>query len=191
MRGGEVGLARDPSSTRVAERELDARNKLCGELREVDQRLRAMLDDYQEKPSRIDCGILTATDRATGIGSVIGDIYWIMKGRVYAEDSPLQVDGGMWEAFKEQEDEFLDFYKVALNALETYTQVLRVYNFVIGKAERQPELGVLERIRRDEHAHVEERDQCIEAISDFHGKFSAMLAILQVDEFRQKLLPIR
>jgi hypothetical protein len=179
-----VGVARDRNSTRVAERELDAWYKLRGELREVDQRLRAMLDVYEEKPSRIDCGILASTNRATDIGAVVYDIYWIMKGRVHAEDSPLRIDGDVWEAFKEQEDEFLGFYKSALKALETYTQVLRAYNLVIGKAKLRPQLGDLERIRQDEHTHVEERDQCIEAISDFHGKFSTMLTIMQVDEFR-------
>ena len=40
-----------------------------------------------------------------------------------------------------------------------------------------PQPGDLERIRRDKRVHVEERDACLKAFSDFQDKFSAMLAV--------------
>ena len=99
-----------------------------------------------------------------------------MKAGVYAKDSFPRIGRNLWEAFKEQEDEFVGFYKSAIKALEIYTEVLQTYSLVRGEAALQH--GDLEGIRQDKHAQVEERNECIEAISDFHGKFSAMLTVL-------------
>ena len=41
-----------------------------------------------------------------------------------------------------------------------------------------PQPGDLDRIRRDKHVHIEERDACIQALTHFQGKFSAMLAVM-------------
>jgi hypothetical protein len=165
----------DPHSS-VAADQLDDRHKLNSELRAIDDRLRAMVDAYQEKPSAIDGDVLHATSRDVGIEATITETYRMMKVRVYANDSFLQVDKDLRDAFKEQEHEFVGFYKAAIKALETYAEVLETYRLVRREAETRR--GDLERIRQDKHAQVEERDVCIEAISDFHGKFSAMLTVL-------------
>ena len=137
-----------------------------------------MVDAYEEKPYVIDTDVLNATDHASDIEIMVTEAYRIMKARVYAEDSPLRIDNDLWEASQEQKDEFVGFYKSALMALESYREVLRAYCFL--KCESGPRLqrGDLERIREDERAQVKDRTVCIEAVSDFQGKFSATLAVL-------------
>ena len=167
----------DPYST-VAAGQADARHKLNDELLQISERLSVMVDAYEEKPSTIDIDILNATDCTVDIEAAITKVYRVMKTRVYAEDSPLRADEDVWEAFKEQQDEFIVFYKSALKALDIYKEVLQAYSLVQGKARRRPRHGHLERIRQDKHAHVAERAGCIEAVNDFHSKFSAMLTVL-------------
>src|SRR5215813_1298452 len=152
--------------------------KLNDDLREIDERLQAMIDTYHEKPSLIDGDVLNATDHVSDIEVTITEVYRIMKTRVYAENSPLRVDDDLWEASREQKDEFISFYKSALMALETYREVLRAYNFMKDEAGLKPERGDLERIRQDEHTQVNERAECIGAITDFQGKFSATITVL-------------
>ena len=102
-----------------------------------------------------------------------------MKTRVYAEDSPLRADHDVWAAFEEQKDEFIGFYKAALTALEIYREVLQTYSLVNTAAGPRPQRGDLKRIQRDKQVQVAERTGCIEAVGDFHGKFSGMLTILR------------
>lgn len=150
------------------------KEELCG----IDKRLHAMVEAYEEKPSSIDDGVLNGTDEAVSVEAIITRIYRLMKTGVYSEDSPLRADNDIWEAFNEQKDEFIDFYKCALRALEAYKEVLHIYSLINDEAKRRPQHGYLERIRRDKLVHVEEREKCIDAVSHFHGKFSAMLTIL-------------
>lgn len=157
----------------------DAHGKLNRDLRKIDERLQAMVNAYQEKPSVIDDDVLNAADHISDIETTVTEVYRIMKTRVYAEDSPLRVDNNdLWEASWEQKDEFIDFYKAALMALETYRKILRIYSLLKSEAGPRPQHGDLERIRQDEHAQVKERAGCIEAISDFQRKFSATLSVL-------------
>jgi hypothetical protein len=156
-------------------------HKLKDELREIDGRLRSIVDAYEGKPSAIDGEVLNAVGHASDIEARIVDVYQIMKHRVYAEDSPLRKEHDVWDAFKEQEDEFIGFYKSALGALEAYQEVFRAYRLLKSEGGLQPWRGDLERIRQDAHAYIAERDGCIEAVSGFRDKYSAMLTILGPD----------
>ena len=173
-----MALANDPGSGAAADQQV-ARGKLEDELRGLDEQLRGMLDEYEENPSAIDSGMLSVTRRAMDVQAAITDAYRIMKTRVYAEDSPLRTDHDLWSAFEEQKDEFIGFYKSALTALEIYREVLWTYSLVKTAAEPGPQRGDLKRIQQDKQIQVAERAGCIEAVSDFHGKFSAMLTILR------------
>ena len=163
------------SNDRIGEVQKDARHMLNYDLREIDERLRVLVEACQEMPSAIDNYIL---DSAMNFETTIVDAYRIMKASVYAEDSPLRASSDVWEAFIEQKDEFLAFYVSALKALEVYKEVLLAYNRFRGMSKSSPEKGDLERIRQDKRTHVDERQECISAVSDFQGKFSAMLVAL-------------
>ena len=152
--------------------------RLDAKLRDIAGRLQAMVEACQERPSAIDYIVLDPADPTMDIETMICDVYRIMKTYVYAKDSPLRIDIDMWEAFKEQEDEFKEFYRSALKALETYREVLWAYRVVKSDVGFRPQRGDLQRIQQDKQAHVEERDSCIEAVADFQGKFSAMLTAL-------------
>jgi hypothetical protein len=156
-----------------------APGELKDALRGMEERLRAMLEVYEENPSAIDSGLLSTTGRAVDVRAAVIDAYRVMKAQVYAEDSPLRADHDVWAAFEEQKDEFIGFYKSALIALEIYREVLQTYSLVNTAAEPRPQRGDLKRIQQDKQVQVAERTGCIEAVGDFHGKFSAMLTILR------------
>jgi hypothetical protein len=162
----------------AAKREADARRKLNDDLRGIGERLRFMVDTYIQKPSVIDDDLLNTTERAPDIEATITEVYRIMKTHVYGADSPLRADDDLWESFREQRDEFIYFYKSALMAIETYREVVRAYSLLKGEIGPRPRHGDLERIRQDEHAHVKERAECVEAISDFQDKFSATITVM-------------
>lgn len=153
--------------------------ELKDELRGIEERLRAMLDVYEENPEAIDSGLLSTADRAVDVRAAVIDAYRTMKTRMYAEDSPLRADSDLWAAFEEQKDEFIGFYRSALIALEIYREVLETYGLVNMAAEPRPQRGDLKRIQQDKQVQVAERTGCIDAVGDFHGKFSAMLTILR------------
>lgn len=155
---------------------LKARRRLDDELRETAALLQVLVDAYQERPSELDRCLLGIADHALDVEATITEIYRLVKKRVYAEDSSLRADSEVWEAFSGEKDEFFDFYKAALKALETYKAVLHAYALMNDDGSR-PRRGDLERIRQDRRALVEERDLCIEAVSHFHGKFSGMLTV--------------
>jgi hypothetical protein len=171
-------LAADPRSGDAGDQRA-APGELKDELRGMEERLRAMLEVYEENPSAIDSGLLSTTGRAVDVRAAVIDAYRIMKTKVYAEDSSLRADHDVWAAFEEQKDEFIGFYKSALIALEIYREVLQTYSLVNTAAEPQPQRGDLKRIQQDKQVQVAERTGCIEAVGDFHGKFSAMLTILR------------
>lgn len=158
--------------------QLTARHGLDAELREIAEQLRVLVDAYQECPGELDRCILDINTYALDVETTIIGIYHIVMNHVYAEDSPLRADNEVWEAFSGQKDEFLGFYKAALNALETYKTVLHAYS-LLNDSRSQPRRGDLERIGRDKRALVKERDLCIEALTHFQGKFSGMLTIFQ------------
>lgn len=147
------------------------------ELRTADERLRAMVRDYQEKPRTLDSAIFATFDRATSIEAAITGTFQLLQTRLYAEGSLMRADRDIWDAFREQWDEFADFYRSALTALEAYREVLEAYREVKCKSVL-PHRGDLELIRRDKHVHIEERDACLAALREFQGKFSAMLMVL-------------
>lgn len=157
---------------------LGARRELNSDLSEIGQRLQIMVAAYEEKPNTIDGDILEITNHTSGITVAIAETYQIMNNRVYSEGSPLRMDSDLWEASKEQRGEFMYFYRSALMALETYQKVLKAYRLLDGAHGPRLQRGGLERMQRDAHTQVEERTRCIEAVSDFEGKFAAMLSIL-------------
>lgn len=170
----------DPGTGVVVD-QVNAR-RLNDELRELDERLRVMVETYQENPSAIDSYVLDITNRAVDVKATITEAYRIMKTRVYVDDSALRADNDVWEAFEDQKDEFIGFYRSALKALEIYRVVLQAYNHVQCEAGPQPQHGDIEHIGQDKRAQVEERDGCINAVSDFHSKFSAMITILYASD---------
>jgi hypothetical protein len=173
-----MALADDPGCSAAADQQAE-RGKLENDLHALDERLRRMLDVYEENPSAIDSGLFNHAGRLVDVQATITDVYRIMKTRVYAENSPLRADHDVWPAFLEQKEEFIGFYKSALAALEVYREVLWTYGFGKTAAESGPQHGDLRRIQQDKQVQVAERADCIEAVSDFHGKFSAMLLVLR------------
>lgn len=148
------------------------------ELLELGEQLKALVDTYEEKPGVIDMDVLNTTSRAVDVEATITKVYRVMKSRVFTDKSPLRVDTDLWQAFREQQDEFLEFYKYALNAVEVHRELLRYYRLVKDEARLRPQHGDLEGIRQDNRAYTAERDECITAVSNFSGKFSAMLIAL-------------
>ncbi len=156
----------------------DAYQKLGNELHGIDARLRTIVEAYEEMPNIIDSGELSVTDRTRGVEVMVTAVYRTMRSLVYAEDSPLRADRDVWDAFKEQRSEFIFFYRSALRELETYKEVLMAYRQMKDDFRPRPQCGDLEQLRQDTQTLVEARESCIEAISNFHGKFSAMLTVL-------------
>jgi hypothetical protein len=153
------------------------REKLNEELHEIDERLQTMLEMYQEKPSDIDRDVLEVDNRARNIEVTVTDVYHIMRTQVYSDDRLLKADVEVWEAFNEQKDEFVYFYRSALKAIESYKEVMRVNSLIDCGERRRPQRGDLERVRQDEHARIAERFRCIDAVDEFRCKFSAMLTV--------------
>jgi hypothetical protein len=152
--------------------------KLQEELLEIDGRLQSIVDDYYERPSAIDRGLLGEDSVRVGIEEAIVAAYRLIGIHIYADDSPLRRDKGIWDAFNQQKEEFVEFYHAALNALEIYKEVLELYRDNHDRSGRQRQGAELERMRQEKYICVAERSKCISAISDFHGKLSAMLTIL-------------
>jgi hypothetical protein len=145
-------------------------------LSDIEVRLRAIVEACQEAPRAIDGYVL---DSANGVSvdNTITQAYRILKDSVYSEGSSLRASSDVWEAFIEQRDEFLEFYFSALRALEIYKEVLLTYN-LSRSAHTSSGKGDLEQIRQDKRTQVDERQECIIAVREFQGKFSAMLTIL-------------
>jgi hypothetical protein len=155
-----------------------AYSDLVRELRDLDERLRALVEMYEKEPSALDEAIGDSTDNAKKPEEVVTEMYRMMRNGVFAEHSPLRANRDLWEAFTEHQDEFIYFYKSARRALEIYAEVLRVYALIENVHGALPKRGDVKRIRQDKNAQVRERERCIEAIGDLYGKFSAMLAVL-------------
>lgn len=171
-----MALARRPAGGVVAG-QADADN-VKTELLGLGEQLKARIDIYEERPSVIDSDILGTTDGAADVEAMITKIYRTMKRQVFADESPLRVDTDFWEAFREQQDEFMEFYRSALNAVEVHKEVLQYYQLVKSEARQRLRHGDLEGIRQDNYAYVAGRDECIAAVGHFSGKFSAMLIVL-------------
>jgi hypothetical protein len=150
------------------------------ELLGLGQRLKALVDRYEKKPGVIDMDFSdTTVGRTVNVEGTIAEVYRVMKERVFTDDSPLRVDADLWGAFREQQDEFLEFYKHALNAMEVHQEIFRYHRLMMDEARQRPRHGDLEGIRQDNRAYIAQRDECIMAISNFSGKFSAMLIALR------------
>ena len=76
----------DPSGDVVP----DARHALKEEFRDIDERLRAMVEMYDEEPSMIDSGATSDAPPRVNVESAIKEAYKLMNARIYAADSPLQ-----------------------------------------------------------------------------------------------------
>jgi len=148
------------------------------DLRALAERLRAMVEAYEASPRCLDEVISSGPGTAGRAETVIMNVYELMKRRVFAEESPLRVSPEVWAAFQQQHPEFISFFETARTALETYGEILHVYQQVSGAAERSVRPGELDGVRQDKHVQVEERRQCITAVREFSGKLSAMLAML-------------
>ena len=154
-------------------------HEVKGELFRLERRLRTLVNAYEERPSAIDAALAGAAGRALDAEAAIAAAFTAMKSLVFSEASPLRSDTDLWDAFREQQDEFTAFYRCALNAVEVHKELLQHYLLLRDEAKMRPQHGDLERIRQDKRAFVEERDECIAAISYFCGKFSAMLTDLR------------
>lgn len=173
-----MGSASDLAGTAGEESE-DARQKLRHDLAECEKRLWTMIDRYKFDPKTIDSG-LDASSEELNVEDTVRHAYRIMSSSVYAQNNPLQLNDQLKEALEDQEDEFDDFYDVAIKALETYREVLDSYRITKGSAPPRPMRGELEKIKDDVHTVTDERSACVKAIRNFHGKFSAMLEPLQI-----------
>jgi hypothetical protein len=138
---------------------------------EIYDRLRIMVDEYEEEPETIDSGVLKPANVTVDVAATIKTVYQLMKTRVHAEDSPLRANADVWEALQEQWDEFISRYRSARSALIAFNKVLEANNSI--QSVPLPR-GDLEKISRDEHALGKERDACIDAVTNFYGKFAAM-----------------
>jgi hypothetical protein len=149
------------------------------ELLRLDEWLKALVDTFEERPSAIDGGVLRSTTRTVDVEAAITEVYRTLKSGVFTAESPLRGDNDLWEAFREQREEFIEFYKRALNAVETHKEVLLYFTLVKDEARSRSRHGDLGAMLQDKQAYLEERDACITAFSNFYGKFSAMLADLR------------
>lgn len=146
-------------------------------LRKADERLRAMGRAFEEEPSAIDGAALNYTCRVMSLEEAVTGTFRLLNDRVFAEDSPIRSDGDAWEAFRDQREEFIGFYRSALNAVEAYREVLLAY-CAVKRRYRPPQPGDLQRIRWDKRVQLEERDACLQAFTGFQQKFSAMMVVL-------------
>ena len=157
--------------------DFDTRHQLQSELCRLAAQLQTTVEAYEECPEELDEYLVQATSCPVGVDTTIREIYRLVKRCMYADNGWLRSDGDAWEALNNQKDDFSSFYRAALRSLEVYKEVLQAYR-LINCSRSRPRRGDLHHIRQDKHAHVQERDLCIEAISDFHGKFVGMLTIL-------------
>jgi hypothetical protein len=148
------------------------------QLRALAAGLSAMVETYEASPRSLDDVIAAGGGAAGHAETVIMKIYELMKGRVFAEQTPLQANPEVWAAFQEQRPEFISFFETVRAALETYSDILRMFQHVSGQAEYGVRPGELGGFRQDKHVQVEERRYCIIAVREFSAKFSAMLAVL-------------
>jgi hypothetical protein len=158
--------------------ETPPRDNWPDDLRRADELLRTIIAVSEEEPRALDSAVLSATGDPENVNAALAAAYRIMKNQVYAADSRLRADGDTWAAFKEQEGEFSGFYRSARNAVEAYAQVLQAYQAVSSSPGARSQHGELKRIRRDKHEQLAERDSCLEALTDFQGKLSAMVSVL-------------
>lgn len=143
-------------------------------LRVADERLRAMLLAYEERPGEIDAAIGTAA-AGPGIERTLTGIFRFLQKQVYADDSPLRPDDqDAWVAFRGQREEFLGFYASALAAAETYREVLQTHQAIL----RRLRPVSLKRVRSDVRVLIGERTACLAAFHEFQAKFSGMLTVL-------------
>lgn len=157
--------------------------RVTGQLQEAEERLQVLARMCEERPSAMDRAALSDAEMAINAETAVSETFRLLNAKVYAECSPLRFDHDIWEAFREQRDEFVDFYRSALIALEIYREVLQAY-FVLKRNPASLHPGELRLIREDKRIHIEERDACIRAFSDFQGKFSAMLVVLRSPALR-------
>lgn len=137
-----------------------------------------MVDAYEARPRSLDDVIAAGTEAAGHAEIVLMNVYELMKRRVFAEETPLQANPEVWAAFQEQRPEFISFFETARAALETYSEILRMYQHVSSQAEYGARPGELDGVRQDKHVQIDERRRCITAVREFSAKFSAMLAVL-------------
>lgn len=154
-------------------------SSVADELLGLDERLRGLIFLFDEAPSAIDNELLNAGRLAVGVEAVLTQVYRAMKDKVFSEKSPVRVDADLWEALREQRDEFVGFYRSALNAVELHKELHQHFTLVKNQTQSRLQHGDLSAVRQDKQAYLEERDECITAISNFYGKFSAMLAELR------------
>jgi hypothetical protein len=148
------------------------------DLRALAARLQATVDSYEASPRGLDTDISSGPETAGQAETMIMNVYSLMRRQVFNEESPLRVSPEVWTAFQRQQPEFISFFETACTALETYSEILCIYQRVSGAADRPAQPGDLDGIRRDKHVQVEERRQCIAAVREFSSKLSAMLAVL-------------
>lgn len=153
----------------------DARHNLRQEFCEIDERLHAMVDEYDEEPDAIDNGVNT-DDVSADVEMAIIEAYKMMRTRVFAEDSPLRTDdAAKWNAFQIQKHQLATSYRSARQALKEFREGLQAHNLLRKKPLSH---GSLDRFLRDGRVLGVERGKCIDAVTNFYGVFSGMLTLL-------------
>lgn len=142
------------------------------DLRKISERLRVMVEEYDEEPSEIDGGVSDEVSDEADVISVVKEAYKLMKGRINDPGSPLRERRGVWAAFNEQQDEFRMFYRTAIRELEILREWLPSY---IDLKDQLLSRGEPRKLLENERVLREQRDNCIDAVTNFYGKFSGML----------------
>ena len=156
----------------------DTNHKLDFDLYQIKGQLQVIVEVCEETPSVIDGYVVGSSPSTMDIETMIIGAYRVMKMSIFAEDSQLLASSDIREGLLAQREEFLMFYSSALKELEIYKEVLQAFNLFKSTSRPLSGRGNLELIRENKRTHVDERHQCISAVSNFYGKFSAMLAAL-------------
>lgn len=167
-----------PTAVAPAAGQRDGYAETVRQLRALASGLAAMVEAYEASPRSLDDVLTAGTGVAGHAETVILHVYELMKHRVFAEEAPLQANPEVWKAFQEQRPEFISFFETARAAVETYSDILRMYQHVSGQAEYGARPGELDGVRQDKRVQIDERRHCITAVREFSAKFSAMLAVL-------------
>lgn len=179
---GVLGLARNLIGQRISPSREVAAVSACSDLvrtlRAFDEQLRAMVETYEEIPRALDEALADSAENLVSPEEVLVKLHHKMRTAVFVEHSPLRTNPNLWDAFMQQRDEFISFYRSAHRALEIYAEILQAYSICRLADRTLLQHSDLEEVRQNKSVQVQERDNCIEAIGHLSGKFSAMLTVL-------------
>jgi hypothetical protein len=177
-----LGLARNLIGQKVSSsREMAVASPysdLVRTLRSFDRHFRANLESYEEIPRTLDEALANVAENAVNPEELLEELHCLMRTSVFADHSPLRANPSVWDAFKQQHDEFICFYRPARHGLEIYAEVLRAYSRSRLVKKESLQHGYIERICQEKSTQVLTRNRCIESIRHLSDKFSAMITVL-------------